>query len=160
MSLPESLFNSVHCCHVQVGCLVLPLLPGHQSGLKKVKRRISKGGWHGDFHHWPRDVPLLRLDLSSALGESQPTLEDGMGVFQNPPSRRFAFILQGLGGDKGRELLDRKPGMWLDLRGHLLGSIVPFRLLFTRSAKQFLPERPVCLSLHGLGQRLTQKANL
>lgn len=79
----------------------------------------------------PGTLPLLKPDLISAVGKSQPTLADGLGGLQNPqsPYRRLASILWGLGGDKGRELLDREPGACLDLRGLLLGSIVPFRFL-------------------------------
>lgn len=58
LPFPETPFDHVHCCQVQVRPSVLPLLPGQRSGLKKVKKRISEGGSHDTFHHWSWDTPF------------------------------------------------------------------------------------------------------
>lgn len=90
---------------VQVRPSVLPLLPGQLSGLKKVKKRISEGGRHDNFHHWPRDT---------AFAEAGPDL-----CFRKKPAHigRWTWRSSRIPNVWRRRLAPPSFGVWEETKG-------------------------------------------
>lgn len=126
LPLLSSPSGHIHCCHVQVRNSVLPLLPGQQSGLKKVRNGILEGGWVMISTTGSNLETLLFAGTGPDPYFRYKSVHIGRWAWGSSrisrvPKRKLSSIFWCLGGGKeGGEVLDREPGIATcpGLKGH------------------------------------------